>query len=252
MSVATAAGTVVALWCDAFVSTMTNVGALAWAPGRIDAGAGSSPPVARALSVAIRAKGVGQAREADAADATLVSDARRGDPRALQAIYQRYAAAVYRRLTHLVGPDPDREDLMQEAFTDLFRQLDAFRGEATLGTYLFRIVAHKAYDHLRKRQRRGKTGAASPVSEETVAHLAEHAALAPSPEDHVRGRQELALVAQAIERLSPKKRIAYHLRVVEGLSLKEIAYQVGATVFTVAQRIRHADREIQHFVERSS
>jgi DNA-directed RNA polymerase specialized sigma24 family protein len=39
------------------------------------------------------------------------------------------------------------------------------------------------------------------------------------------------------------------LRVVEGLSLKEIADQVGATVFTVAQRIRHADREIHRSIE---
>ena len=56
---------------------------------------------------------------------------------------------------------------------------------------------------------------------------------------------------QAIERLSPKKRIAYLLRVVEELSLKEIGDQVGATVFTVAQRIRHADREIRRSLQGS-
>ena len=188
----------------------------------------------------------------EVSDAELVERARRDEPRALQAIYQRHASAVYRRLTRLLGADPEREDLMQEVFADLFRQLDRFRGAALLRTYLFRIVANKAYDHLRARQRRQRTApddAGQVPAEGTDAQAIEAVALAASPEDCVRVRQELAVVWQAIERLSPKKRIAYLLRVVEELSLKEIGEQVGATVFTVAQRIRHADREIRHFLQ---
>lgn len=245
MTAGAATGTALGVWCEAVASMVGSMAARVSGAQQIEVGT-------RALSVAIRAKGGGRRQEDEAADATLVAEARRGEPRALQAIYHRHAAAVYRRITRLVGPDPDREDLMQEAFADLFRQLDDFRGDATLATYLFRIVAHKAYDHLRRRQRRPKTLSASASYDDGIARFEEGGALAPSPEDYLRGRQELALVAQAIERLSPKKRIAYHLRVVEGLSLKEIAYQVGATVFTVAQRIRHADREIQRFVERHS
>jgi RNA polymerase sigma-70 factor (ECF subfamily) len=201
---------------------------------------------ASALSVA------GDRRGDEASDAELVERARRDEPRALQAIYQRHAAAVYRRLTHLLGADPEREDLMQEVFADLFRQLGRFRGAALLRTYLFRIVANKAYDHLRERQRRRKRhGDDAGVAEApgTEEQALEAVALASSPEDRVRVRQELALVGQALERLSPKKRIAYLLRVVDELSLKEIGEQVGATVFTVAQRIRHADREIRRFLE---
>lgn len=193
---------------------------------------------------AIALSPTGEQRGGAATDADLVEEARRGDPRALHALYHRYAADVYRRLTHLVGADAEREDLMQEAFVDLFRQLDAFRGEAGLRTYLLRIVANKAYDHLRARRRR--SWEQSTAAEAPTAEVATHA---PSPEDRVRARQELALVRQAIEGLAPKKRIAYLLRVVEGLSLKEIADQVGSNVFAVAQRIRHAEREIHRFME---
>jgi RNA polymerase sigma-70 factor (ECF subfamily) len=214
--------------------------------------AGMIAAAIRHMSLASVLSPIGERLDGEVTDTELVAQARRGNPRALQIIYQRYATTVYRRLTHLVGADPEREDLMQEAFADLFRQLDSFRGDALLRTYLFRIVANKAYDHLRRRQRRHRDEASPTATDDSEARGAEASVLAASPEDHVRARQELALVWRAIEELTPKKRIAYLLRVVEGLSLKEIAEQVGATVFTVAQRIRHADREIHHFIEQKS
>jgi len=185
----------------------------------------------------------------DAPDEDLLRRARRDEPGALQQLYERHAGAVYRRLTHLVGPDPEREDLMQEVFADLFRQLDSYRGTASLRTYLFRIASNKACDHLRQRQRRRRAVADSPA---LSAMEPDDASLprspAPSPEERVGHAQELALIQRALDRLTPKKRIAFVLRVADNLSLKEIAAQTGATVFTVAQRLRHADRELRRLM----
>jgi len=186
----------------------------------------------------------------ESSDEELVERARQNEPEAIQAIYQRHAAAVYRRFTHLLGPDPEREDLMQEVFVDLFRQLDRYRGGASLRTYVLRIVSHKACDHLRQRQRRRRTLAEAPRFSPVGAPDAnELRSPAPSPEERVGNAQELALIEEALDRLTPKKRIAFLLRMVDNLSLKEIAEQVGATVFTVAQRLRHADRELHRHLE---
>jgi RNA polymerase sigma-70 factor, ECF subfamily len=185
-------------------------------------------------------------------DEELVERARENEPDAIHAIYERYAATVYRRFTHLLGPDPEREDLMQEVFVDLFHQLGRYRGSASLRTYVFRIVSHKACDHIRQRQRRRRTlEQPPPFSTIDVLDAHEQRSTAPSPEDRVGHAQELALVEEALEKLAPKKRIAFLLRMVDNLSLKEIAEQVGATVFTVAQRLRHADRELHHHLERA-
>lgn len=188
----------------------------------------------------------------ETSDEELIDRARHNQPEAIQALYQRHAGAVYRRLTHLLGPDPEREDLMQEVFVDVFRQLDRYRGRASLRTYLLQIVSHKACDHLRRRQRLRRALAevprVSPVDNRGAHEL--HSA-APSPEERVGHAQELALVAAALETLTPKKRIAFLLRMVDNLSLKEIAEQVGATVFTVAQRLRHADRELHRQLEKT-
>lgn len=180
-------------------------------------------------------------------DDDLVARARRDEPGAVEQIYARHAAAVFRRLTHLVGPDPEREDLMQEVFVDLFRQLDRYRGGASLRTYLFRIASHKATDHLRRRRRRALVDSPGlSAFEEDDASTPPSGA--PSPEEQVSYAQEVALIERALDQLKPKKRIAFVLRVVDNLSLKEIAEQTGATVFTVAQRLRHADRELRRLL----
>ena len=185
----------------------------------------------------------------DVPDEELIRRARDDQPGAVQQIYERHAATVYRRLTHLVGADPEREDLMQEVFADLFRQLDSYRGAASLRTYLLRIVSNKAYDHLRQRQRRRRAVVDSPgLSALEPDDASQPHSPAPSPEERVSHAQELALIERALERLTPKKRIAFVLRVADNLSLKEIAAQTGATVFTVAQRLRHADRELRRLM----
>lgn len=176
-------------------------------------------------------------------DMDLMDRARRGDPRALHDLYQRHAEMVYRRLTHLVGPDPEREDLLQETFLALFQRLDAFRGEACLTTYLQRIATNKAYDHLR-RTRRARLN----QSEVRDLESADSPCPAPSPEGSALGDEKAALLARCLDQLKPKKRIAFVLRVVEGLTLKEISEQVDASVHTVAQRIRHARMELTEMV----
>ena len=187
----------------------------------------------------------------ESSEEELVARARRNEPEAMQALYHLHAAAVYRRLTHLLGSDPEREDLMQEVFVDLFRQLDRYRGGASLRTYVMRIVSHKACDHLRQRRRQRRVSAEVPRFQPAdEADARELSSGAPSPEERVGHAQELALVEEALEKLTPKKRIAFLLRVVDNLSLKEIAEQVGATVFTVAQRLRHADRELHRHLAR--
>jgi RNA polymerase sigma-70 factor (ECF subfamily) len=198
----------------------------------------SAPLLARAL-------GSRPARSAgEPTDEELVGRARRGDPGAMQAIYQRHADLVYRRLTHLVGPDPEREDLLQEVFIALFASIGSFRGDASLRTYLCRIVAHKAYDHLKRRRRTAGTRSL----DDAPGELGEVESDAPSPERLAQGHQDAEVLWRCLDGIKPKKRIAFVLRVVEGHSLKEISQQVGASVHTVAQRIRHAKLELLELV----
>ena len=177
-------------------------------------------------------------------DRELIDRATRGDRNAFTELYRRHVDAVYRRLSHLVGPDPEREDLLQQVFLDVFRAIASFRGEAAFSTWLYRIIVNVAYEHLRRRGRR----APSPLAVEDLELVA---APGLSPEAAARQQQQVALVLRLLVRLKPQKRIAFILRVVEGLSLEEIGEIVGASAPAVGQRVKHAQRELVAMYERA-
>jgi RNA polymerase sigma factor (sigma-70 family) len=110
-------------------------------------------------------------------------------------------------------------------------------------TWLHRIVANVAYEHLRKRKRRGR----ELVSEAEIDRVINEA---DSPEVLARQREELARVLRMLEKIHPRKRIAFILRTVEDLSLEEIGAIVGANAPAVGQRVKHAQRELLQMIER--
>jgi len=179
------------------------------------------------------------------ADAELVARAQAGDRAAMQEIYRRHADAVFRRLTRLVGSGPDREDLLQQVFVELFRGLHRFRGDARFGTYVYRIATNIACDHLQQRRRRQGRFCSCDDPDR-------RAAAGASPELATIHREQLERAWSLLDRIKPKKRVAFLLRVVEGPSMEQIAEQVGARPATVAKRVMHAQRELMAMMERGA
>jgi RNA polymerase sigma-70 factor (ECF subfamily) len=175
-------------------------------------------------------------------DEALVAAAVGGDRGAYDELYRRTVDLVWRRLTHLLGPDPEREDLAQQIFLEVFGRLERFRGEARFRTFLYRVTVNTALDHLQRRRRRPR--AFAPEDFERLVGTDS------SPEQRTQERQQLVIVWNLLDRIKPKKRVAFVLRVLEELPLEEVAEQVGASVATVAQRVRHAHEELQRLLAR--
>ncbi len=177
-------------------------------------------------------------------DEARVARHRAGDPDAFAEIYRVHASAVYRRLSRILGPITEREDLTQDVFLALHRALPKFRGEAALATLVQRIAINVAYEHLRRGSRR-------PTAPMESWFFDELAAPGASPETHASTRQELTRVFACLARIKPKKRIALLLRVVDGLSFQEISTLVEASVETVAKRVQHGQRELDALLLRA-
>ena len=179
-------------------------------------------------------------------DADLLARHRDGDPDAFAEIYRAYVDAVYRRLTRILGPIAEREDLTQDVFLAIHRALPRFRGEATLGTFVQRIAINIAYEHLRRCARRP---AAAAVDASFFEDIVAPGAL---PGARAEAREELARVFVCLARIKPKKRIALLLRVVDGLSFDAIAQLVDASPETVAKRVQHGQRELDELLARET
>src|SRR5215216_7853405 len=83
-------------------------------------------------------------------DAELVRLAREGSASALRLIVRRHNQRLYRVARAIVRDDTDAEDVLQEAYLSAFASLGTFRGDASLSTWLTRIVANKAINRLQR------------------------------------------------------------------------------------------------------
>ena len=167
-----------------------------------------------------------------------------GDTTAFAAIYRGHVVAVYRRLSRILGPVPEREDLTQDVFLALHRALPGFRNEARLSTLIHRIAVNRAFEYLRRQTRRQTTLVDGWF-------LEEHVSPAASPATQASAREDLAQVFTCLAKIKPKKRIAFLLRVVDGLSFEEIGELVDATPEAVAKRVQHGQRELDALLARA-
>ena len=86
------------------------------------------------------------------ADLELAKSCCAGDARAQRDLFHREKRRVHATLYRVLGSNADIDDLVQEAFLEIFRGLGAFRGEASLATWINRVVVRVAYAYIAKRK----------------------------------------------------------------------------------------------------
>lgn len=170
-------------------------------------------------------------------DEALIARAAAGDALAFRALYDRHADAVWGALTRLVGPRPDREDLLQETFWRLHQALPTFRGECALRTFLHGIAARAALDACRRQRR----------DERRQVEL-ERAAVDVTPlhgrTDGLELRPDARAALARLDRLAPKTRVAFVLRELLGHSFVEIGEMTGCFTSTARMRVAAARRQL--------
>ena len=82
----------------------------------------------------------------------LVQQCINGDSSAFRLLYDRYSKAMFNTALRMLNRAPDAEDVLQEAFTDAFQQLENFKGKSTFGAWLKQIVVYKCITHLKKQR----------------------------------------------------------------------------------------------------
>lgn len=170
----------------------------------------------------------------------LVSRALARDPGAFRAIIKTHNQRLYRIARGVVRNDAEAEDIVQEAYMRAFASLSSFRGEASLATWLSRIVINEALGRLRKRRRT----VAMPGNPEAqiIRFPLNQKDLNPSgdPERTMAQRQILGLVERATDSLPDVYRTVFVARVIEGLNIEETADLLGVKPETVKTRLHRA------------
>ena len=185
---------------------------------------------------------------AGTADAELVARARSRDEAAVRSIMQSNNRRLYRLARGILRNDSEAEDVVQETYVRAFTNLERFRGESSLSTWLARIAMNEALGRLR-RQRPSVEWTSLPQGALEAQIIQFPLSSADDPEKSMAQREIQRVVEHAIDELPEAFRIVLITRVIEGMNVEETADILGLKPETVKTRLHRARTMLRDQVE---
>lgn len=175
-------------------------------------------------------------------DVLLVDRCLTGEAAATRELFRRHRNRVHACVYRVLGSNRDMDDLLQEAFLQVFQSLRNWRAEASLATWIDRVSVRVAYRYLTKKGRRVQTDALD--DDDDGPSLALH------DSGNHGARRQLARdgvkrLYAVLDELSPAARLAFTLHEIDGRPLAETAKLVGASVTATKLRVWRARKRIE-------
>jgi RNA polymerase sigma-70 factor (ECF subfamily) len=172
-------------------------------------------------------------------DVLLVDRCLTGEPAATRELFRRHRARVHASLFRVLGSNRDMDDLLQDAFIQVFQSLRGWRAEASLSTWIDRVSVRVAYRYLSQRGRRVQT---DPLTDDdALPHLGV---------DGTSARRQLARdgvkrLYAVLDELGAASRLAFTLHEIDGRPLAEVAELVGSSVTATKLRVWRARKKVE-------
>ncbi len=179
-------------------------------------------------------------------EAEAIRRAQRGDAAAFERLYQLHSRRVYALCLRMVGNPAEAEDLTQEAFLQLFRKIQTFRGESAFSTWLHRLAVNVVLMRLRRKQ----------PAENSLDELVEQDDDAGGYRREV-GVEDLGLAGsvdrvhleRAVAQLPPGYRLVFLLHDVQGYEHNEIADIMGCSIGNSKSQLHKARTRLRQLLQ---
>jgi RNA polymerase sigma-70 factor, ECF subfamily len=172
------------------------------------------------------------------ADQTLAERIKTGDTAAFEELYHQHAPRLYNLAYRMAGSANDADDLLQDIFLLAYRKLGSFRGESSLGTWLYRLAMNHCLDVLRSRQSR--------MGQQTDS-LDDDGAAEPAAAPALGAVSRIDL-DRAIGMLPNACRAAFLLHDVEGFGHQEVGAILGISEGTSKSQVHKARLRIRAYL----
>jgi RNA polymerase sigma-70 factor (ECF subfamily) len=180
-------------------------------------------------------------------DSTLVQRCLGGDDSAWEEMAKTHTKRVYGICYRFTGSEGQAQDLTQEVFLRVFKNLRSFRsGEGSFVTWLTRLTRNLLIDDYR----RSKLDRATDSLDEQFPAQAEPQAASGRPDRLLAGREASEIVQRGLERLSPELRETVILRDLEEMEYREIAVVLHVPEGTVKSRLNRGRTELARILRR--
>lgn len=169
----------------------------------------------------------------------IVKGCKRGDEQAQFQFYRLFSKLVYSICMRYAKDVPEAEDIMQEAFINLYRDLYQFKASGALGGWVRRVTVNTALRHVRKKRMVFSDVEISTLTNSIVT------------DDEIMGTLRAKEIMRMIQLLPDGYRMVFNLYVIEGYSHKEIAAQLGIAINTSKSQLSRAKKQLKGLLEQS-
>ena len=157
----------------------------------------------------------------------------------LEEIYTKYRPVISFRVKKSLGAsNPDWEDIVNEIITNVIEKIKKgeFRGESSLGTFIYVITSRRIIDYIRQKTK-------------VLKHAPEPASY-PDPQEHIENKERAESIAKAIKKLKPKYRDVLYLYYYKDLSREEVAKRLGITPHRVSERVNYSQKLLKKLLKK--
>lgn len=177
----------------------------------------------------------------DQQEIEIIERIKNGDEMAFQQIMSKYGDRVMGLAFHFTKNYQDAEDLYQETFIKVYRNINAFRFESEFFTWVYRILANQAFNYFRKSKRMTTVDPGeNDYLWETIP-----ADKSCEPDQATLNSSLREEIDRALLQLSPQQRVVFILKHYEGKKIRDIALILDCTEGTVKRYLFRATRKLQ-------
>jgi RNA polymerase sigma-70 factor (ECF subfamily) len=182
-------------------------------------------------------------------ESALIRAAQHGDAGAFEELVRLYDQSVLRLALNLLRSPEDANDIYQEAFLRVFKNLHTFRFDCSFHTWLYRIVTNLCLDALRKRKVRKEEGTMVETREGILDRMdtVEEERADGNPQRRLLSRELHSRIRNVLADLTPRERMVFEMRHYQGMRLRAIGEALGTSeeaakncLFRATQKMRAA------------
>ena len=193
-----------------------------------------------ALTLVRQSIGQPMTTEGEPSDADLVARARAGARQAFEALVRRYQKPLYFLCLRYVRDHDAAADLSQRSFIRALEKMDELRDARIFRSWLFRIGANLALNHLRDHARFVEEES-SPAADEPVT---------PEAQARLEAAEDAVALRRAVGELPTKQRMTLELRIYEEMSFRDIAEALETTEGAAKVNFHYAVRRLRTLLTR--
>lgn len=176
-------------------------------------------------------------------DAYLIKSLQQGDQYAFKTIVEQHKDMVYNVCLNFINNVEDAQEVSQDVFVAIHKNIGAYRGESSLKTWIYRIAISKSLEFDRKKNRKKRFGFMFSIG--TVSETEFESNLVNHPSVETENKERAEAIFNEIKKLSDNQQIAFNLYHIEGMNYKEITEIMDLSLSSVESLIFRAKKNLR-------